>query len=115
MKATTTTQKQRDVEVTGAAAQTFTGLCATCNDAADCVYRKRRGVDALFCELFNGQAVSGNESSAGDAATEVVVAPEQPQVFDIRELKGLCVNCAYRDVCKLPRPRGGVWHCEEYA
>jgi hypothetical protein len=115
MKATTRVQKQRDVEVTGAAAQTLIGLCATCNSADDCVYRKRRGVDAQFCELFDGQAASGNESSAGDAATEVVVAPEQPQVFDIRELKGLCVNCAYRDDCKLPRPRGGVWHCEEYA
>jgi len=29
--------------------------------------------------------------------------------------KGLCVNCAYRDTCLLPRSEGGVWHCEKYA
>jgi len=29
--------------------------------------------------------------------------------------KGLCVNCAYRDACLLPRSEGGVWHCEKYA
>jgi hypothetical protein len=115
MKATTRVQKQRDVEVTTPGAQSLTGLCVTCNNAADCVYRNRRGFDALFCELFEGQAISGNGSSAGDAASQVVAAHEEPRVIDIRELKGLCVNCAYRDVCKLPRPRGGVWHCEEYA
>jgi hypothetical protein len=27
---------------------------------------------------------------------------------------GLCVNCAERRNCTLPRPEGGVWHCEEY-
>ena len=115
MKATTTSQKQRAVEVTGPAEQSLIGLCATCNNAADCVYRKRSGVDVQFCELFDDRAASGDGSSAGDSDSRVAVAPEQPQVFDVRELKGLCVNCAYRDVCKLPKPRGGVWHCEEYA
>jgi hypothetical protein len=27
---------------------------------------------------------------------------------------GLCLNCAHRTTCKLPRAEGGVWHCEEY-
>jgi hypothetical protein len=31
-----------------------------------------------------------------------------------REFKGLCVNCANRYTCLLPRSEGGVWHCEEY-
>jgi hypothetical protein len=34
---------------------------------------------------------------------------------DGEEYKGLCVNCAYRDTCLLPRSEGGVWHCEKYA
>jgi hypothetical protein len=29
-------------------------------------------------------------------------------------LKGLCMNCAYRETCLYPKPEGGVWHCEEY-
>lgn len=28
--------------------------------------------------------------------------------------KGLCVNCANRFDCLLPKAEGGVWHCEEY-
>jgi len=30
------------------------------------------------------------------------------------EYEGLCVNCAKREVCLLPKSEGGVWHCEEY-
>ena len=30
------------------------------------------------------------------------------------EILGLCVNCENRDTCKLRKPEGGVWHCEEY-
>jgi len=33
---------------------------------------------------------------------------------DSRLNKGLCMNCAHRDTCLLPRPESGVWHCEEY-
>lgn len=33
---------------------------------------------------------------------------------DTRLFKGLCMNCAHRDTCLLPRPESGVWHCEEY-
>jgi hypothetical protein len=28
--------------------------------------------------------------------------------------RGLCVNCAHRCECLLPKAEGGVWHCEEY-
>ena len=31
-----------------------------------------------------------------------------------RELKGLCVTCANRQVCLFPKSEGGVWHCEEF-
>jgi hypothetical protein len=36
------------------------------------------------------------------------------RAIDAQTCKGLCVNCAYRDTCLLPRAEGGVWHCEEY-
>lgn len=33
---------------------------------------------------------------------------------DSERFKGLCMNCDNRFDCLLPRPEGGVWHCEEY-
>lgn len=30
------------------------------------------------------------------------------------QYKGLCRNCKKRKGCTLPKPEGGVWHCEEY-
>lgn len=29
--------------------------------------------------------------------------------------EGLCLNCVKRDWCRLPKPEGGVWRCEEYS
>lgn len=85
----------------------FVGLCVTCNNAAHCVYRKRRGTDAIYCEMFDGYAPPNGKG----VAPVVVMTPE---AAESGEFKGLCVNCAHRDDCKLPRPEGGVWHCEEY-
>ena len=87
----------------------FVGLCATCNNAADCVYRKRRGADAIYCETFDGYARpnGGNGKRVATIVTTLEIAKSS-------EFKGLCVNCEDRDTCKLPRPKGGIWHCEEY-
>ncbi len=88
------------------------GLCGTCDNAAECVYRRRRGFDALFCEMFDAIGSNGN---GGDRATAVVIVEKEPDTQASLQVKGLCVNCVHRDVCKLPRPAEGVWHCEEYA
>ncbi len=87
----------------------FVGLCATCNNAADCVYRKRRGTDAIYCETFDDYARpnGGNGKRVATIVTTLEIAKPS-------EFKGLCVNCEDRDTCKLPRPEGGIWHCEEY-
>lgn len=29
-------------------------------------------------------------------------------------VRGLCANCAQDEICNLPRPEGGVWHCSDY-
>jgi len=29
-------------------------------------------------------------------------------------LQGLCINCALSATCQMVRPKGGVWHCNEY-
>jgi len=33
---------------------------------------------------------------------------------EVEVFKGLCMNCANRFDCLLPKSEGGVWHCEEY-
>ncbi|RKX30529.1 MAG: hypothetical protein DRP46_05225 [Candidatus Zixiibacteriota bacterium] len=90
------------------------GLCSTCNNAATCVYRAKRGFDAVYCESFNDfSAPMHADEKRGD--TVMGDSPEKTEkVSDLRPLKGLCVNCANRDSCTLPRPESGVWHCEEY-
>jgi len=91
-------------------AKLLVGLCATCNNAEDCVYRKRRGTDAICCEMFDGYApLTGNSSKR--VANAAMMAPD---TVESAGFKGLCVNCVHRHACKLPRPKGGIWHCEEY-
>jgi hypothetical protein len=41
-------------------------------------------------------------------------ASSRGRARDAGEYKGLCVNCANRETCLLPKSEGGVWHCEEY-
>ncbi len=96
--------------LTMSAARLFVGLCVTCNNADHCVYRKRRGTDAIYCETFDGYAPA-NGHGGKTALAAVVMTPD---TAESEEFKGLCVNCLHRDACKLPRPEGGVWHCEEY-
>ena len=92
-----------------------TGLCATCRNAATCVYRSKRGFDALYCEMFDDSTTtSATERNQGvadnpKAAMEHAAGEAAPVSY-----KGLCVNCANRESCALPKPEEGVWHCEEY-
>lgn len=86
------------------------GLCLTCNNAADCVYRKRRGADATYCETFDDYVPhNGNGRKKASSLVMVTETAAKPT-----EVKGLCLNCVHRDGCKLSKPETGVWHCEEY-
>jgi hypothetical protein len=92
------------------AAITPTGLCATCNNFATCVYRLRRGFDAQYCEMFDGRDTSpAMEKDHGTMEKPTATSQAASTVC-----KGLCVNCANREICTLPKPEEGVWHCEEY-
>jgi hypothetical protein len=86
------------------------GLCLTCNNADTCVYRERRGADATYCEMFDDYVSLNGRGSSKAALT--VAATEAAS--GSAETKGLCLNCAHHDGCRLPRPETGVWHCEEY-
>lgn len=93
----------------------FVGLCSTCANAKTCAFRRKRGFDAVFCEMFDPidpevEAVAaGSNAVGGDTGTDVSRSED-----GLERTKGLCMNCAHRDHCALPYPEGGVWHCEEY-
>ena len=90
------------------------GLCMTCNNAPDCYYRARRG-PALFCELFDGYALPAERKISVKApAPADSSAPRRAAAEETAKYTGLCVNCENRRTCALPKPAGGVWHCEEY-
>ena len=85
----------------------FVGLCATCNNAKDCVYRSLRGTDAVYCETFDGFAPSPVRDTAP-------LAPAKARTAKYEDFKGLCMNCQSRNECALAKSDTGVWHCEEY-
>ena len=66
--------------------------------------------------MFDSFGSNGN--GKGDSATltdNVVTVRELGSKEETTpEVKGLCVNCAHLETCRLPRPAQGVWHCEEY-
>lgn len=49
-----------------------------------------------------------------DEKAEEAKDSESNKKSDNERFKGLCMNCDNRFECLLPRPEGGVWHCEEY-
>lgn len=92
------------------------GLCLTCdNNSSGCGFRKRRGFDAIYCEMFS----SNGASPSAELRSSVVMRPTATTWSEAREpvtsgVTGLCVNCEHRDECTYSKPEGGVWHCEEY-
>jgi len=86
------------------------GLCMTCNNASDCMFKQLPNQPVLYCEEFE-------IDSAPSVETDEQITPA-PFSFDAEKesLKsmGLCCNCENRETCGFPKPEGGVWHCEEY-
>jgi hypothetical protein len=38
----------------------------------------------------------------------------QPGKSPHEEFRGLCFTCGKSNICSLPKPEEGVWHCVEY-
>ncbi|MCP4632936.1 MAG: hypothetical protein GY855_08410 [candidate division Zixibacteria bacterium] len=84
------------------------GLCTTCNYASECLNALNSTEPVLFCEEFDDYV-----EPAVKEKPKVNASPA-PVTAEPCDLKGLCVNCEERHVCKFPKPEEGVWHCEEY-
>ena len=54
--------------------------------------------------------------ASGDGSSPVKGPRKKPgaEEGNSAEQKGLCRNCKKEKTCKLPRPEGGVWRCEDY-
>ncbi len=99
-----TPPKRRDAAAQG------TGLCANCVHATDCRYRQTAQQPLLYCEEHEVAGSRGNASAAGATPKK----DDRERSLRDAAVLGLCANCDHRDTCTLPRPEGGVWHCEEY-
>ena len=107
-------QRQVFTEVRAMDNQQYQGLCTTCIHAPVCRSAKNSDSPVIYCEEFEYRLppMSINAEKSADTAPK---APDR--VTETRtdpSLKGLCINCENRKTCTLPRPEGGVWHCEEY-
>jgi len=55
-----------------------------------------------------------HEKNGREVKEDETRTSKQGKESEAERFKGLCVNCDHRFECRLPRPEGGVWHCEEY-
>ena len=88
----------------------YNGLCSTCNHARTCMLLHNADRPVHYCEEFDGKA---NDPVRAVSSRGPHISREGP--MDAEPYPGLCSNCERRETCALPRPEGGVWHCEEYA
>lgn len=88
-------------------------LCSSCIDASTCVNRYLRGYDVLFCDMFRDSGKTVIEEKSAEAEP-VTLRVEKSGKKKPAEPKGLCEICIHRESCALPRPKSGVWHCEEF-
>lgn len=84
-------------------------LCTTCNHYQICSVRKDRRRPIWFCEEFDNYVPVKEVEISPDLEPSFKEAKKETQKFT-----GLCMNCENREHCKLPKPNGGIWHCEEY-
>jgi hypothetical protein len=84
-------------------------LCITCNHYQICSTRRDRGRPIWFCEEFDDYLPVKEMELETDYKASFKKVKKEAQQF-----KGLCVNCENRKTCKLLKPNGGIWHCEEY-
>jgi len=75
-----------------------TELCQTCLYLPDCTRRLECDFTITSCDRY-----VADPSRVGDM-----------NIDGVPELKGLCKYCIKRHNCSIYKPKGGIWHCEEY-
>jgi len=85
-------------------------ICSNCINRDGCAFLMRAVSPVHYCELYECSPATATDPVAEERKAEEKTAPGQ----ETSPLIGLCVNCANREKCCLPRPQSGVLHCEEY-
>lgn len=93
----------------GKAAEAVSGLCVNCALRDTCTFPGRSSKPVFHCEEYRCEG-----ASCVEAPPARISKPKSDAPREAADLKGLCMNCENRFDCTLPRPPGGVWHCEEY-
>ena len=89
------------------------GLCSTCNNSPTCFYHLRNGKRVVcFCELFDNY-VSPSKVGEFSLNTNLKLEPNTHATIE-EKLNGLCSNCENLETCAYPKPKAGIWHCEDY-
>ena len=83
------------------------GPCGTCEDHDGSTFQRT----AVAPVRSRAELDGGRPSAARPRPAAVRVTPEPPAT---PRVLGLCGDCRIAATCTLPRPDGGVWHCEEY-
>jgi hypothetical protein len=86
------------------------GICSTCVHSEDCNYMANSTEPIWMCEEFDTGSFLPEQ---GVSSTDMLSAREIVRETNGKH-KGICATCEYRDTCKLPAVKGGVWFCEEY-
>ena len=86
----------------------YRDLCSNCDNGDACVDRTRPKRPIFFCEEF--MVFGAAPMSELDRAVQIV----SKRTRNTNEHIGLCMNCDAAAACALPKPEGGIWHCEEY-
>lgn len=92
----------------------FGGLCLTCNNAMDCVYRQKRGAPSIYCEMFDDHSSLAPSNDTTGINVSSIVADTAASTAVVEHYKGLCQNCDNRVTCAHSNTHEGIWHCEEY-
>ena len=80
-------------------------LCSTCNHASVCATRSLPDKPVFYCEEFDAYVAVPDRATSPTATS--------PRGSSGKH-KGLCSNCEDHETCPIPKPEGGIWHCEEY-
>lgn len=87
----------------------YLGLCSNCLSAPECSYRKRHSAPVLFCEEFTYE-----KAAPGTPFNEITSVKKNNSIENIKEYKGLCINCENRNDCSAEQVRSGIVHCNLY-
>ncbi len=92
----------------------MTGLCTSCTNWENCTLLVNHTNPIHQCEEFELSRETTQPDISQIFSANSKSKDSHNQFDQGKILKGLCINCALREMCILTDKETGVWHCEEY-